>query len=97
MCGLSLFRGSMETTNVLGLVGLFGTGAGTVVWWMFRSLAGRVDANEKELAAFKLHCAEVYVTSNELGKAIDAFNRSIDAVFKKLDRIEEKLDGKADK
>jgi hypothetical protein len=44
-----------------------------------------------------LHVAEAYVTSNELGKAIDAFNRSIDAIFTKLDRIESKVDNKADK
>jgi septal ring factor EnvC (AmiA/AmiB activator) len=87
----------METNNVLGLVGLFGTGAGTVVWWMFRSLAARVDSTERELAAYKLHVAETYVTSNELGKAIDAFNRSIDAIFAKLERIENKLDTKQDK
>jgi hypothetical protein len=87
----------METNNVLTLVGLCGTGAGTVVWWMFRSLAARVDNNERDLAAYKLHVAEAYVTSNELGKAIDAFNRSIDAIFTKLDRIESKVDNKADK
>lgn len=87
----------METNNVLGLLGLCGTGAGTVVWWMFRSLAARVDSTERELAAYKLHVAETYVTSNELGKAIDAFNRSIDAIFAKLERIENKLDTKQDK
>jgi septal ring factor EnvC (AmiA/AmiB activator) len=52
---------------------------------------------DTELAAYKLHVAETYVTSNELSKAIDSFNRAIDAVFGKLDRIEDKLDKKADK
>lgn len=87
----------MDFNGLLGLVGIGATGSGTVIWWMFRSVAARVDATEKELAAYKLHVAETYVTSNELGKAIDAFNRSIDALFAKLERIEEKLDKKADK
>jgi hypothetical protein len=87
----------MDTNNVLALVGLCGTAAGTVVWWVFRGVAARVTDLEKDLAAFKLHVAEAYVTGNELSKAIDTFNRAIDAVFVKLDRIEEKLDKKADK
>nr|WP_132454172.1 hypothetical protein [Paraburkholderia sp. BL8N3] len=70
---------------------------GTVVWWMFRSVHSRAEANEKDLAAFKLHCAETYVTSSALEKAIDRFSASIDAVFKKLERIEERLENKADK
>lgn len=86
----------MDNT-VLYIGGTVATGCGAVAFWLFRSLVARVDANEKELSAFKLHCAETYVTAGELGKAIDAFNRSIDAVFAKLDRIEEKLDKKADK
>jgi hypothetical protein len=51
----------------------------------------------EDLAAFKLHCAETYVTSSALEKAIDRFSESINAVFKKLERIDEKLDSKADK
>jgi hypothetical protein len=64
---------------------------------MFRSIAARVDSTERELAAFKLHCAESYATHGSVEKAIDALNRSIDAVFAKLDRIEDKLDKKADR
>jgi dipeptidase len=87
----------MESNNILGLIGLLGTGASTVVWWMFRSLAARVDANEKSLAEHRLHVAEHYVTSSALEKAIDRFSESINAVFKKLERIDEKLDSKQDK
>lgn len=86
----------MDNT-VLYIGGAVATAIGTVSFWAFRSLVTRVVDTEKDLATFKLHCAEQYVTTNELGKAIDAFNRSIDAVFAKLDRIEEKLDKKADK
>lgn len=91
----------MDSNSVFGLIGLIGTGAGTVVWYMFRGVAARVESNEKELAAFKLHCAETYVTSGALEKAIDRFSESINAVFKKLEQMDEKfdrrLDGKADK
>ncbi len=87
----------MDISATLILAPLLITGAGTMVWWVFRSSFARITSLEKALSDYKLHVAEHYVTSNELGKAIDAFNRSIDAVFSKLDRIEEKLDKKADK
>ncbi len=68
-----------------------------VMWTNFRDVKATGEANAKALADHKLHSAETYVTQSDLGKAIDAFNRSIDAVFAKLDRIEQKLDGKQDK
>ena len=79
------------------LIALGATAVGTVGWGMFRSVHARAEANEKDLAAFKLHCAQTFVTSSALEKAIDRFSASIDAVFKKLERIEERLDMKADK
>lgn len=86
----------MDNT-VLYVGGAVATAFGTVAWWAFRSMHARVGDSEKDLAAFKLHCAETYVTSSALEKAIDRFSESINAVFKKLERIDEKLDGKADK
>ncbi|NPT59123.1 hypothetical protein [Paraburkholderia elongata] len=86
----------MDNT-VLYIGGAVATAVGTVAWWTFRSIHGRVEANEKDLAAFKLHCAETYVTSSALEKAIDRFSESINAVFDKLNRIDEKLDRKVDK
>lgn len=73
------------------------TGFCAVLWISFRDLKATAEANVKALADHKLHAAETYVTKSDLGKAIDAFNRSIDAVFMKLDRIEQKLDQKQDK
>jgi hypothetical protein len=72
-------------------------GAGVVVWWLFRTVHARVERAETALAEFKLHCAENYVTSNTLEKALDNLNKTIGAVFTKLERIEDKLDLKADK
>jgi methyl-accepting chemotaxis protein len=86
----------MDNT-VLYIGGAVASGIGAVAFWMLRSMVARIEAAERDLAAYKLHVAETYVTSNELGKAIDAFNRSIDAIFTKLDRIESKVDSKADK
>jgi len=86
---------------VLYIGGAAATAIGTVSWWAFRLIHARVEANEKELAAFKLHAAETYVTNSALEKAIDRFSASIDAVFKKLESMDEKfdrrLDSKADK
>lgn len=79
------------------LIGLAITGAGTVVWWLFRTVHSRVESAEKALAEFRLHCAETFVTSNTLEKALDNLNKTIAAVFAKLERIEDKLDLKADK
>jgi len=90
----------MDNT-VLYIGGTVATGVGAVAFWMFRSLVGRVESNAKELAAFKLHAAETYVTNSALEKAIDRFSAAIDAVFKKLESMDEKfdrrLDSKADK
>jgi hypothetical protein len=86
----------MDNT-VLYVGGVVATAVGTVSFWLFRSLVARVDANEKELAEFKLEAAKTFVTSGALEKAIDRLSDSINAVFKKLERIDEKLDGKADK
>lgn len=90
----------------IGCVGL--TGIGGIFAYLWRRSQKQLDDTieaqgkqlktlDSELSAYKLHVAETYVTSNELSKAIDAFNRAIDAVFGKLDRIEDKLDKKADK
>jgi hypothetical protein len=86
----------MDNT-VLYVGGAVATGIGTVGFWFLRSLVARVDANEKELAEFKLEAAKTFVTSGALEKAIDRLSDSINAVFKKLERIDEKLDSKQDK
>jgi hypothetical protein len=70
--------------------------AGAVVWWLFRTVHARVERAETALAEFKLHCAETYVTSGVLEKAIDRFSASIDAVFKKLEQLDEKFDRRLD-
>ena len=81
----------MDST-VLYVGGAVATAIGTVAWWTFRLIHARVEANEKELAAFKLHCAETYVTSSALEKAIDRLSDSINAVFAKLEQMDTKFD-----
>ena len=84
------------------------TGCGVVIWYLYRrtqvdihSLNKRLDQTRtefsKEMADYRLHVAESYVTNNELSKAIEAVHRSIDAVFELLHRIDDKIDRKADK
>lgn len=90
----------MDNT-VLYIGGAVATAIGTVSFWMLRSLVARVEANEKELAAFKLEAAKTFVTSSALEKAIDRLSESINAVFAKLEQMDEKFDrrleSKADK
>lgn len=91
-----------------GIGGAIATGFFSVFGWMLKRSIVQLDEKIRshdeaiqrradDLAAFKLHCAETFVTSSALEKAIDRFSESINAVFKKLERIDEKLDGKADK
>lgn len=68
-----------------------------VMWFLMRGVMSDVRTQAKELAAYKLHVAEKYVTQDGLTKALDGISSQIEAVFRKLDRIDEKLDGKADK
>lgn len=71
--------------------------AAAVIWWLFRGLYTRVEKSETALADFKLHCAEIYVTSNALEKALNNLNDTIKAVFSKLEKIDDKLAMKADR
>lgn len=98
----------MDYTVAVEIGGVCVTGIGGVFAWLWQRSQAQLDNTieshgrqlkslDSELSSYKLHVAETYVTSNELSKAIDAFNRAIDAVFGKLDRIEDKLDKKADK
>jgi dipeptidase len=73
------------------------TAAGAVIWWLFRAVHAKADANERALADFKLHCSETYVTHGNFEKALQGLTETFKAVFAKLDRIEDKLDNKADK
>jgi hypothetical protein len=88
---------------------LFAGAAGVVLWWLFRSLHAKVDQTDRDsnlaadwikddLAKFKLHCAETYVTTTVLTEALRDIRTTIGACFSKLERIEEKLyQQKADK
>ncbi|HDR9003066.1 hypothetical protein [Burkholderia vietnamiensis] len=83
--------------NVTSLIALALPATGGVLWWLLRGAHTKAEATAQELANFKLHVAENYVTSNTLQKALDGLTDTIKAVFAKLERIEDKLDGKADK
>jgi hypothetical protein len=81
----------MDST-VLYIGGAVATAIGTVGWWTFRTMHGRIGDLERALAKFQLHAAETYVTNSALEKAIDRFSTSIDAVFRKLEQMDEKFD-----
>jgi dipeptidase len=84
--------------NILnGWLILAATGCGVVLWWLFRSLHSRVERAETAMTDFKLYCANKFVTSESLEKALDNLNDTIKAVFSKLERIDEKLANKADR
>lgn len=68
-----------------------------VLWFNLRYLMTKVDTTAAQLAAYKIHVAENYVSQNDLAKAVESFNRSLDGILSKLARIEDKLDNKQDK
>lgn len=86
----------LQRLLLLTLQGLGGAFC-AVLWLNFRDLKSKSEKTSDDLAKYKIHIAETYVTQSELAKAVDAFHRSIDAIFAKLDRIEDKLDHKQDK
>lgn len=102
----------MELTTILGglvaVLQLVIIAFCKVLWSNFQEVKkrGEVTAAEvaqlksgcaKELAQFKLECAEKYSTKDELAKAMEQLGDAIKAVFAKLERIEDKLDKKVDK
>jgi hypothetical protein len=76
---------------------VLGGGFCTLIWFNFREVKQNLKAVTEDLALYKLHIAENYVTQNELTKAIDGLSKAIDGLSSKLDRIDYKLDTKQDK
>jgi predicted nucleic acid-binding Zn-ribbon protein len=96
----------MDNT-ILYVGGAVATGIFAVFGWVLRRSISLLDEKMRahdealqkraeDLAAFKLHAAETYVTNSALEKAIDRFSTSIDAVFKKLESMDEKFDRRLD-
>lgn len=81
-------------TDTLGLIGLIADVLilpfGTILWFIIRRAIEDISLLERNLAEYKTHVAEHYVTDND-------FKSMSSALFQKLDRIEEKIDRKADK
>ena len=98
----------MDYSTIAGVGGSAATGVFAVLGWVLKrsvsQLDKKIEAHDEaiqkradELAAFKLHAAESYVTNSALEKAIDRFSAAIDAVYKKLERIDYRLAEKQDK
>ncbi|WP_207000758.1 hypothetical protein [Trinickia mobilis] len=98
----------MDWTAVASIGSLAATGAGTVAWWMFRGVVARADANEKDLANYKLYVAEHYATQNDLTKAVASLERTIERLIEAVNQnsketrdgfteLHRRIDGKADK
>lgn len=97
----------MDNT-VLYVGGAVATAIGTVAFWLFRSLVARVDANEKEIANYKLYVAEHYATQNDLTKAVASLEKTIERLIEAVNqnsketrdgfaRMDLRIDAKADK
>jgi hypothetical protein len=73
----------------------------TVIWFSYRDMKAKLEEQQKDVAAYKLHVAEHYVTQNVLSKALEGLTASLEkfdtSMGNRLDRIENKLDSKQDK
>ena len=87
----------MDEKILLLVLQALGGGFCALLWFNFREVKSHLKNVADDLAAYKLHIAENYVTQNELTKAIDSLTKSIDNMSSKLDKIDTKLDGKQDK
>ena len=80
------FMEAITFGNVLTIVNLVGGGLFGLFYRAHLGVAERALNTERELANYKLHVAETYMTS-----------KAMENVLAKLDRIEDKLDAKQDK
>ena len=87
----------MDEKILLLVLQALGGGFCALLWFNFREVKSHLKNVSDDLAAYKLHIAENYVTQNELTKAIDGLAKSVDNMSSKLDRIEDKLSAKQDK
>lgn len=86
----------MTITTELVLFILTVIGAVSGVWWRVEGkVKGAEDKADKvgaELAAHRLHTAEVYVTKAGLSEQTSQIVKALDSVSAKIDRTNERLD-----
>lgn len=63
------------------------------VWWRLQNqITTNLAYAEKELAAYKLHVAETFVTKQGLNEQTDRLMRAIEGLGVKIDRTNERMD-----
>ena len=63
------------------------------VWWRLQNqITTNLAYAEKELAAYKLHVAESFVTKQGLNEQTDRLMRAIEGLGVKIDRTNERMD-----
>jgi hypothetical protein len=72
--------------NALTFIQIVGGGVCFLLYRAYLVVSERAARVEVDLAAYKLHVAETYLT-----------NKAMESILAKLDRIEDKLDNKQDK
>lgn len=73
-------------SNALTIANIIGGGVFALLYRAHNAVATKADKTERDLAEYKLHVAETYMT-----------NKAMESILAKLDRIEDKLDKKQDK
>lgn len=85
---------TITTELVAFIILVFGAVSG--VWWRVEGkVKGAEDKAEKvgaELAAHRIHTAEVYVTKAGLSEQTSQIMKALDSVGAKIDRTNERLD-----
>ncbi len=95
-----------ETLKSLFMVLL--SGFAGVMWWLYQKVDSKLDAQEKDMAEFKLHVAENYVNQSDLADAMHSIKEVLGGMSRQIGtlttdlkefstRVYDKLDRKADK
>ena len=73
---------------VTGVLGVVGPGIGTVLWFLYQSVradakaaGAKAESLKTELAEYKLHVAENYVTQTNLAEKISSLQGAIERLI----------------
>jgi hypothetical protein len=92
----------MDLNNiVLGALNLLMLAFGVVIWASFKETKQMAKEAQDKLAEYKIHCAEKFITSDELSRVVYEINASLEKYATRseaaIDKILAKLDSKQDK
>ena len=88
-------------TIILGGLNLVLGAFSSLLWASFQDVKKKAESVGRELADYRVHCAERFITADEMKSVVHEINASFEKYGNRIDasllRIESKLDSKQDK